>query len=172
MPHWIRLSWQDDGVVLLRSGRAGLAIQVDEGSHNHPARDARALAQSRISLLLALEVAPTGRATADRGGAARLDPADEHRKSAFGPRHASTANCSSSGLRSRSRASPSTWSSGVGRQAKDGVPFCVFMRRALQPWTYSLSQRTSSVPGNFDERVRTKCLSKMLMSASIYPRKI
>jgi hypothetical protein len=34
-----------------------------EGSHNHPARDARALAQSRISLLLALEVAPTGRAT-------------------------------------------------------------------------------------------------------------
>ena len=28
-----------------------------EGSHNHSARDARALAQSRISLLLALEVA-------------------------------------------------------------------------------------------------------------------
>src|SRR6266481_5382222 len=55
-----------------------------EGSHNHPARDARALAQSRISLLLALEVAPTGRATADRDGAARLDPADERRKSALG----------------------------------------------------------------------------------------
>src|SRR5216683_6895205 len=32
-----------------------------EGSHNHPARDARALAQGRLSLLLALEVAPTGR---------------------------------------------------------------------------------------------------------------
>src|ERR1700723_2613531 len=31
-----------------------------EGSHNHPARDARALAQGRLSLLLALEVAPTG----------------------------------------------------------------------------------------------------------------
>src|SRR5712675_2531564 len=30
----------------------------------HPARDARALAQGRLSLLLALEVAPTGRATA------------------------------------------------------------------------------------------------------------
>ena len=28
-----------------------------EGSHNHPARDARALAQSRLSLLLALEIA-------------------------------------------------------------------------------------------------------------------
>jgi hypothetical protein len=44
------------------------------GSHNHPARDARALAQSRISLLLALRV-PTGRATADRHRAARVDPA-------------------------------------------------------------------------------------------------
>jgi meso-butanediol dehydrogenase / (S,S)-butanediol dehydrogenase / diacetyl reductase len=30
--------------------------------------DARALAQGRLSLLLALEVAPTGRATADRHG--------------------------------------------------------------------------------------------------------
>jgi hypothetical protein len=32
-----------------------------EGSHNHPARDARALAQGRISRPLALEVAPTQR---------------------------------------------------------------------------------------------------------------
>jgi transposase InsO family protein len=48
------------------------------GSHNHPARDTRALAQSRLSLLLALEVAPLGRATADRHGAARVDPPDEH----------------------------------------------------------------------------------------------
>src|SRR6267378_3314292 len=55
-----------------------------EGSHNHPARDTRALAQGRLSLLLALEVAPTGRATADRHGAARIDPADERRKSALG----------------------------------------------------------------------------------------
>jgi hypothetical protein len=45
---------------------------------SHPARDARALAQGRLSLLLALEVAPIGRATADRHGAARVDPADEH----------------------------------------------------------------------------------------------
>jgi hypothetical protein len=55
-----------------------------EGSHNHPARDARTLAQGRLSLLLALEVAPTGRATADRHGDARIDPADEPRKSALG----------------------------------------------------------------------------------------
>src|SRR6186713_1487823 len=40
--------------------------------------------QGRLSLLLALEVAPSGRATADRKGAARADPADEHRKSALG----------------------------------------------------------------------------------------
>jgi len=54
------------------------------GSHNHPARDARALAPGRLSLLLALEVAPIGRATADRHGTARIDPADERRKSALG----------------------------------------------------------------------------------------
>src|SRR5580700_10295893 len=54
------------------------------GSHNHPARDPRALAQSRLSLLLALEVAPTGRATADRHGAAPIGPPDERRESALG----------------------------------------------------------------------------------------
>src|SRR6202048_3016879 len=45
---------------------------------------ARALASGRLSLLLALEVAPTGRPTADRHGAARIDPADEHGESALG----------------------------------------------------------------------------------------
>src|SRR6266481_5203429 len=54
------------------------------GSHNHPARNPPALAQSRLSLLLAFEVAPTRRATADRHGAARIDPTDERRKSALG----------------------------------------------------------------------------------------
>src|SRR5712675_931509 len=38
-----------------------------EGSHNHPTRDARALAQGRLSLLLALEIASTGRAATNRG---------------------------------------------------------------------------------------------------------
>jgi hypothetical protein len=37
------------------------------GSHNHPARDTRALAQGRLSLLLALEVAPIG-------GRPQIDP--------------------------------------------------------------------------------------------------
>src|SRR5215510_2118891 len=37
----------------------------------------------------------------------------------LGARHAFTANCSSSGLRSRSRASPSTWSNGGGHPARD-----------------------------------------------------
>src|ERR1700730_11498718 len=60
-------------------------VSVDPaGSHDHPSRDAGALAQGRLSLLLPLEVAPTGRATADRDGAARFDPADERRKSPLG----------------------------------------------------------------------------------------
>ena len=58
----------------------------------------------------------------------------------FGARHASTANCSSSGLRSRSRASPSTWSNGGGRLARDGGPSCVTTRQTLPPWTCLLSR--------------------------------
>src|SRR5450755_1339417 len=43
-----------------------MMVPVDpDGSHDHPARDARALASGRLSLLLALEVASTGRAAAD-----------------------------------------------------------------------------------------------------------
>jgi hypothetical protein len=48
------------------------------------ARDARALAQDPLSMLLALEIASTGRATADRGGIARADPADEQGEFALG----------------------------------------------------------------------------------------
>src|SRR6202023_2256715 len=55
-----------------------------EGSHSHPARDARALAQGRLSPLLALEIASTGRAATNRDGAARADPANEHGESALG----------------------------------------------------------------------------------------
>jgi hypothetical protein len=40
--------------------------------------------RGRLSLLLALEVAPIGRATADPHGAARINPPDERRKSALG----------------------------------------------------------------------------------------
>ena len=43
-----------------------------------------ALASGWFSQLLALEVTIIGRAAADRGGSARADPADEHRKSALG----------------------------------------------------------------------------------------
>src|SRR6201997_5164649 len=55
-----------------------------EGSHDHTARDARALAQGRLSALLALEIASTGRAAASRDGAARADPADEYREATLG----------------------------------------------------------------------------------------
>src|ERR1700680_772852 len=50
------------------------------------------------------------------------------------------ANCSSSDLRSRSRASPSTWSNDGRRPATDGEPSCVTTRRTLPPWTCSLFQ--------------------------------
>src|ERR1700723_3971876 len=54
------------------------------GSYNHSARDTRALAQGRLSLLLALEIASTGRAATDRNGAAGADPANEHGEPALG----------------------------------------------------------------------------------------
>ena len=50
-------------------------------------------------------------------------------------RHVSTVNCSSSGLRSRSRVSPSTWSNDGGRPARDDGPSCITTRRTLPPWT-------------------------------------
>src|SRR5215469_6128692 len=53
----------------------------------------------------------------------------------LGARHASTANCSSSGLRSHSRASPSTWSNGEVYPAKDGGPSCIITRWTLPQWT-------------------------------------
>jgi hypothetical protein len=59
-------SFDQDFANLAKGAGGGARAAGLEGSHNHPARDARALAQSRLSLLLALEVAPTGRAIADR----------------------------------------------------------------------------------------------------------
>jgi transposase InsO family protein len=54
------------------------------GSRNHPPRDAHPLAPVWLSLLLALEVTIFGRSAADRDGTARVDPADERGKSAWG----------------------------------------------------------------------------------------
>src|ERR1700757_2251146 len=59
-------------------------------------------------------------------------------------RHAFTANCSSSGLRSRSRASPSTSSNDGGPPARDGEHSCVTTRRTLPPWICSLFQPLAS----------------------------
>jgi hypothetical protein len=50
----------------------------------------------------------------------------------------------SSGLRSRSRASPSTWSSGMVCRARGGAPSCAATRPTLLPWTCSLSQPLAS----------------------------
>src|SRR5580700_9611676 len=55
-----------------------------EGAQDRSARDALALAQGGLSPLLALEIASTGRSATNRDGAARADPADEHREPALG----------------------------------------------------------------------------------------
>src|SRR5262249_55494528 len=53
-------------------------VSVDPASSRHrSAGDRRSLASVRLSLLLALEITLSGRAAADRRGAARFDPADE-----------------------------------------------------------------------------------------------
>jgi hypothetical protein len=54
------------------------------GSHDYSTRNAGTLASGRLSPLLALEIASTGRATADRGGIARADPADGQGEFALG----------------------------------------------------------------------------------------
>src|ERR1700732_1060914 len=69
--------------LVLRSALS--LVPVDpSGSHNHSARHPRALASGRLSQLLALAVAHSGRATADRDRAARADRADERREPALG----------------------------------------------------------------------------------------
>ncbi len=62
----------------------------------------------------------------------------------LGARRASTANYSSSGLRSRSRVSPNTCSSDAGGQARDGAPFCVIMPKISPPWTCLLFRPSAS----------------------------
>jgi len=59
-------------------------VRSDFSRNFSASRDTGALASSRLSLLLALEVTIFGRPAADRGGAARVDPADEHGKPSLG----------------------------------------------------------------------------------------
>ena len=49
------------------------------------------------------------------------------------------------GLKSRNRASPSTWSSGMDRQVRAGAHFCATTRRTLPRWIYSLSRPLASI---------------------------
>src|SRR5260221_11963995 len=55
-----------------------------EGSHDHTARDARALAQGRLSALLALEVASPGRVGTSRDGGAGAGPAEQQKEPTLG----------------------------------------------------------------------------------------
>jgi len=54
------------------------------GRHDPPSRDVGALASGRLSPLLALEIALTRRAPANRDRTARVDPADELGEFALG----------------------------------------------------------------------------------------
>src|SRR5258708_38701363 len=66
-------------------GSALSLVSVDpSGSHDYSTRNAGTLASGRLSPLLALEIASTGRAPPDRDGIARADPADEHGEFALG----------------------------------------------------------------------------------------
>src|SRR6266851_282529 len=47
--------------------------------------------------------------------------------------------------KSRSRASPSTWSNGGDHPARDGEPSCVIMLQTLPPWTCLLSRPLASI---------------------------
>src|SRR6266850_1771121 len=60
-------------------------VSVDPGGrHDPPSRDVGALASGRLSPLLALEIALTRRASANRDRTARADPADERGEFALG----------------------------------------------------------------------------------------
>ena len=71
--------------VIAVIGPAVSVISIDfAGPHDHASRDAGALASGGLSRFLALEVALTGRAAADRTGPPRVDPADKHRNPLWG----------------------------------------------------------------------------------------
>ena len=117
-------------------------VPVDpDGSHYHPARDARALASGRLSLLLALDIAHSGgRPQIDTDlrtlirqmsvenplwGAPRIH--GELLKLGFDVAQSSVAK-----YMAKRRGSP---------KARNGAPFCETTRRTLLPWT-CLSFRT------------------------------
>jgi hypothetical protein len=68
------------------------------------------------------------------------------------------ANCSSSGLRSRSRASPSTRSSGEGRPVMDGGPSCT-TRRIVVP-TIGFGVLHAFVIARLDRRILSGSMSQ------------
>jgi len=62
----MRSATADEQRSLVLYPAVSLVSSNPEGSHDRPARDAGALASGLLSLLLSLDVAPSGRATADR----------------------------------------------------------------------------------------------------------
>src|SRR5260221_7677068 len=83
------------------------------GTHNHSSRDLGALAPGWLSLLLALEITATGRATADSDRVACANTANKHRQSAVGcaahPWRAAQARVSSRAVECRQIHGQAAW---------------------------------------------------------------
>ena len=115
-----------------------------QGSHHHPAGAARALAPGRLSPLLALEVASTGRATTDRhGGCVWMIRRMSIENPLWGaPRiHGELLKLGFE------IAQPSVAKYMVKRRGPPSQgwrTFCVVTRQTLPPWTCSLSRPLAS----------------------------
>jgi hypothetical protein len=105
------------------------------GSYDHPARDTRALAQGRLRSSWRWKSRPLGgRPQIDTELRALIRRMSMENPLWGAPRiHGELLKL---GLRSRSRALPSTWPNGAGRRARDGGPSCETTRRTLPPWTF------------------------------------
>src|SRR5438067_5555902 len=138
---------------------------VLKGHRDHPTGDPHPLASRRLPSVLALEIPPPWRSTANRRGSARADPADERGKSAVG---SAAHPCSTSASRSLSPASRSTWSSDVDRRPRAGAPSCVTTHRTSRPWTYSsfrpLAATCSMPSSSFGWSAETSCGSTSQLS--------
>src|SRR5271169_1331445 len=118
-------------------------VSVDpEHSYDRSTRDAGALASCWFSLLLAVEVASTGRAPADRHGLTHADPADERRESALGaPRiHGELLKLGFEVAQS----SVAKYMVRRRRPPGQGWRTCVIMRQISRRWIYLSSQLSGS----------------------------
>ena len=127
----------------LRLATAALAGN-GERHHHHPTRDGPSLALHGIQVLVALETPELGRASPDRAGASRADPAHSVGKSTMGRPRASTGSCSSSASRSPNPRCRSTCQDTAGLPRRDGGPSCAIMPTPSPRLIFSLFPLSTS----------------------------